>query len=339
MPVVFLIVFFLSSQTAQAQDTPQFHLPIACTPGEDCWVLNYVDMGPDDQKAADYTCGLRTYDGHKGTDIAIRDLAVMNSGVDVLAARSGTVKKIRDGEPDRFPTPEELQAVKDARRECGNAVLIDHGNALQTIYCHLKNGSITVRPGDPVDNGDKIGEVGLSGYTQFPHIHLGILWEGGVMDPFTGLINMESCGDFRRTLWHPDVTMTYHPVALYHAGFDSKAPDLDDIDQGHTGPESVSPSVPALTFWSSILGVVEGDRIVMNIRDPDGKIFAKRTIVQPKSRARQFYYTGRKLSSSSLKPGSYTGTTTLTRAMADGQDKSWSISRTLSVEGEDSPAR
>ena len=45
-------------------------LPVDCEPGVDCWVLNYVDAdaGPG---RADFACGRMTYDGHKGTDIAL----------------------------------------------------------------------------------------------------------------------------------------------------------------------------------------------------------------------------------------------------------------------------
>ena len=51
-----------------------FVLPIDCLPGRTCWVMNYPDMDPG-PRAADPACGPRTYDGHKGTDIAIRDRA------------------------------------------------------------------------------------------------------------------------------------------------------------------------------------------------------------------------------------------------------------------------
>ena len=57
---------------------PALGLPIRCRPGEDCWLVNLVDVDPGPGRR-DYACGKMTYDGHKGTDIAIRDLAVMGS--------------------------------------------------------------------------------------------------------------------------------------------------------------------------------------------------------------------------------------------------------------------
>ena len=56
-------------------------------------------------------------------------------------------------------------------RDCGNAIILDHGNGWETQYCHLKEGSLDVQRSMPVKAGDKIGEVGMSGRTVFPHLH------------------------------------------------------------------------------------------------------------------------------------------------------------------------
>lgn len=54
-----------------ADDRPiTLSLPIACTPGTDCWVVNYVDLDPGPGRR-DYRCGEMSYDGHKGTDIGL----------------------------------------------------------------------------------------------------------------------------------------------------------------------------------------------------------------------------------------------------------------------------
>ena len=76
----------------------RFGLPIACTPKQDCWLQNYPDRdrGPD---ISDFACGRQSYDGHDGTDIRLLDT---QSKADVIAAAAGTVKAVRDGEPDRL---------------------------------------------------------------------------------------------------------------------------------------------------------------------------------------------------------------------------------------------
>ena len=62
-------------------------------------MLRYVDHDPG-PGVRDYMCGGLTGDGHKGTDIAIRDLAAMAAGVEVRAAAAGVVDALRDGMAD-----------------------------------------------------------------------------------------------------------------------------------------------------------------------------------------------------------------------------------------------
>jgi murein DD-endopeptidase MepM/ murein hydrolase activator NlpD len=56
----------------------------------------------------------------------------------------------------------------------GNVVVIRHPNnpyVFATRYDHFKTGSITVRPGDAVKAGQKIGQVGSAGRSSGPHLH------------------------------------------------------------------------------------------------------------------------------------------------------------------------
>jgi hypothetical protein len=53
----------------------------------------------------------------------------------------------------------------------GNHVVIDHGNGEMSVLAHLQQGSVAVRPGDPVRQGQTVGRVGSSGSSLFPHLH------------------------------------------------------------------------------------------------------------------------------------------------------------------------
>ena len=335
-----LLVFLLNTAGVNAQENqplikikkhPTFGLPVDCTPGQDCWVMNYVDMGPKDGKQTDPACLSRTYDNHKGTDFAIADEAAMKRGVHALAAMEGTVKKTRDGEPDRRATRDDLEKTRKARKECGNAVLIDHKNGLQSIYCHLKQGSIAVKPNQAVKQGDVIGQVGLSGYTRFPHLHFGVLWEGAIIDPFSGQNNTQKCGQHKKRLWDKNLVLDYQPFVIQETGFKNERPDLNKIERDSKTPPSFSVTSDLFAFWVTLLGVRKGDNIMIEIKDPGGKIFARREITQDQTRARQFYYTGRKLNKTKLREGAYSGTITISRSDHNGKTQNRNKTRAILI--------
>lgn len=174
-------------------------LPLACEPGRSCWVANYADTDPS-AAATDFSCGPRAYEGHDGVDFAIRDLGEMARGVTVLAAAAGVVRGARDGVADVAAVDAESRA-RVAGRECGNGVLLEHGEGWQTQYCHLRRGSVGVRPGQRVAAGEPLGLVGLSGQTEFPHLHLAVRHNGVARDPFTGAALADGCGTRGAGLW------------------------------------------------------------------------------------------------------------------------------------------
>ena len=115
----------------------------------------------------DYNCGKASYDGHKGGDFAIRDMGVMRDGIPVLAAAKGTVAELRDGMADvDFNLIGGPSAVKG--KECGNGVTLRHRDGWSTQYCHLRRGSVSVKNGQNVEAGARLGMVGHSGRAMFP---------------------------------------------------------------------------------------------------------------------------------------------------------------------------
>lgn len=297
--------------------TPRFHLPIDCTVGTDCWVLNYPDVGADkDGVAVDTRCNARTYEGHKGTDIMIADADAMKRGVDVLAARAGKIMRVRNSEDDHFPvTQETLDKIKADKKECGNAVLIEHDDGWQTMYCHMKKGSVIVKAGQIVKTGEKIGQVGASGMTQFPHIHIGIIHKASVIDPFTGHDITQACGDKGTSLWEKSAGLTYQPLTVFTMGFSDTPPSMETIEQTRAPKTSVTKDSPAILLHAVLLGVKKDDAITLQIMDPDGDIYAQRQIKMEKDRARQMLYVGRKTpEGTALKTGIYQGKISVVRA-------------------------
>ncbi|MBO8165110.1 MAG: peptidoglycan DD-metalloendopeptidase family protein [Brevibacillus sp.] len=63
----------------------------------------------------------------------------------------------------------------------GNAVVIDHGNGIQTLYGHMK--SISVKPGDVVAKGKVIGVMGSTGNSTGVHLHFEVRKNGVAQNP------------------------------------------------------------------------------------------------------------------------------------------------------------
>lgn len=65
----------------------------------------------------------------------------------------------------------------------GNAVFLDHGFGLYTVYLHLSE--IGVETGELVERGDVIGRAGATGRVTGPHLHWGARILDARVDPFT----------------------------------------------------------------------------------------------------------------------------------------------------------
>jgi hypothetical protein len=88
----------------------------------------------------------------------------------VMAPAAGRVVAATGAEPDNG----EFDLAGLCANELvlyGNHVVIDHGGGELSVLAHLQQGSVTVRPGDQVRQGQVVGRVGSSGSSLFPHLH------------------------------------------------------------------------------------------------------------------------------------------------------------------------
>lgn len=281
-----------------------------------CIIQQYVDTDPS-ENAADFACGALSYDGHKGTDFRVPTLADMRAGVSVVASATGKVKATRDGMTDMRIS--EANAADVTGRECGNGLVLDHGNGWETQYCHLQQGSITVSKGDQVSAGTLIGKVGLSGRTAFPHVHLSVRKNGQIVDPFNPGATA-TCGAPTRTLWgNPDV-LEYSGGGILDVGFHDGVPKFEALKQGSIKPASLKSDAPALVLWAYVFGGKPGDTVAFDINGPQGLTFQNETTLE-RQQAELFRASGKRGPPQGWPEGTYTGTVRLSRDGAMMQER------------------
>ncbi len=224
-----------TSGTAQASATVTvtgLEESLAGVLNEDFFYTNYVDQDPS-PSIQDYACGPKSYDGHLGVDIVLPDFATMDAGIDVLAVAPGTVVATNDGEFDRN------KAWSDAE---WNVVVIDHDGQLESIYGHLKSGSVAVTVGQTVTAGTKLGEVGSSGRSDMPHLHLELRQQGIVIDPYSGDCSSDR-EYFRAPLPYQD---DFHFIA---SGVSDLNMTLDLVKDPPPRVDRVEADDPRVTMW------------------------------------------------------------------------------------------
>ncbi len=65
----------------------------------------------------------------------------------------------------------------------GNYVRIDHGNGICTLMAHLKQGSVSVKVGDRVTQGQQVGNMGNTGRSNGNHTHYEVFVNGNKVNP------------------------------------------------------------------------------------------------------------------------------------------------------------
>ncbi|MCU1371696.1 MAG: NlpD4 [Ilumatobacteraceae bacterium] len=110
------------------------------------------------------------------------------------------VARLHAGDDMGAPTGTEIHAAADGivvlaevRGGYGNAVVIDHGHSLGTMYGHTSK--LLVKPGQIVKRGDVIALVGSTGLSTGPHLHFETRIKGLPIDP-VGVVDFDAPVDF-----------------------------------------------------------------------------------------------------------------------------------------------
>lgn len=98
----------------------------------------------------------------------------------VIAPADGTIEQVVDRVSDN------IIGEVNLKENWGNTVIIKHGDHLYSSLSHLKEGSIKLKEGDSVKEGDEIARCGNSGRSPYPHLHFQIQ-----ETPYIGSVTLE----------------------------------------------------------------------------------------------------------------------------------------------------
>ena len=155
---------------------PQTSLPPMILPIKD---ITYPQVGASTGRKINPF--YKAYVYHEGLDL------IVTRGTPVLATADGTV------------------VTAASSRTTGNTVRIRHDGGYETVYAHLE--SMSVRAGQRVRTGQKVGAVGMSGQAVAPHLHYEVRKDGVAVNPVGCFFASVSSSEFANMLYMSVNTM------------------------------------------------------------------------------------------------------------------------------------
>src|SRR5262249_3574444 len=152
-----------------------------------------------------------------------------------------------------------------------------------------------VKQGEQVGAGQPLGLVGLSGETEFPHLHFGVARDSATVDPFGGEAGTE-CRRAAPMLWDEATraALPYAPGVIFNFGVAPRMPEVVEVRDGSCGAGRVPRDAPALVVWAEVFGTTAGEVLLFTVEAPDGRRFLEQRFVIERSQARAFRAYGRK---------------------------------------------
>ncbi len=273
-------------------------IPVKCTLGKDCWISNLPEHSKNNNLGFDYHCNKKTYSSHSGTDFAIQDMKAMKDGVDVISPIDGRITRLRDGVDDINVKKLGLENLEG--KDCGNAVAIARGD-YEYLLCHMKEFSLVVQQGQEVKRGQKIGQIGLSGRTEYPHLHItarkkDIDGNWNWFDPFYN--KGTECGATPDSMWLEADALEKAAIKsgiVYNYGFSYNVPTAEKIATGDFREIKFTENPNMIIGWVEIFSTNPGDQLLIRLHDPINNFKIEQNFTINKYQAKYMRFIGKKL--------------------------------------------
>ncbi len=157
--------------------------------------IMYVD--PDGRIPWSKITGSTKITSHLQTSRTIGGSTKPHQGLDISAAYGSTYRSAAggtviatsgDGSFKDNPLDGNYKVAPNANDGggWGNFVVVNHGKGIITLYAHMKEGSMSVKVGEEIKDGQQIGEVGNSGNSFGSHAHVEAIFNEDGSKKFTG---------------------------------------------------------------------------------------------------------------------------------------------------------
>jgi murein DD-endopeptidase MepM/ murein hydrolase activator NlpD len=162
--------------------------------------------------------------------------------------------------------------------------------------------------------GEPLGQVGLSGDTEFPHLHFEARHDGHLVDPFAPLPVAPGACARQTPMWNAAARrqLAYKDGAILNAGLAGAPLNGDAVEDGRHAP--VTASAAAIVVYVRAINLEPGDVIDLALSGPGGQLAAKPLDPLPRHEAQYFYLIGRKRPAGGWPPGRYVGQIQVRRA-------------------------
>lgn len=123
------------------------------------YAVDWVKLGPDGNSFHGDSKENRNYYAYRSEIHAVGD---------------GRVVSVLDGVPENVPNSPTMAVTITLANIAGNSVIEDLGGGRYALYAHMIPGTVRVKPGDRVKDGQVLGLLGNSGNSTEPHLHFQI---------------------------------------------------------------------------------------------------------------------------------------------------------------------